>query len=80
VASGESDAAAPVGSGQDGGTHADGARPGPVQSGAAAPADTGAAPGPAAAMHQPVDPKADGARPAPASDAHASTNSTPAHT
>jgi hypothetical protein len=80
VASGESDAAAPVGSGQDGATHADGARPGPVQSGAAAPADTGAAPSPATATHQPVDPKADGARPAPASDAHASTNSTPAHT
>ena len=61
-------------------THADGARPGPLHSGPAAPADTDAAPGPATAAHHPVDPKADGARPAPASDAHASTKSTPAHT
>jgi len=80
VASGESEAAAPVGSGGDGATHADGARPGSAQSGAAVPADTGAAPSPATAAHQPVDPKADGARPAPGSDERASTNSTPAHT
>jgi len=80
VASGESDAVAPVGSGRDGATHADGARPGPLHSGPAAPADTDVAPGPATAAHHPLDPKADGARPAPTSDAHASTKSTPAHT
>jgi len=80
VASRESEAAAPVGSGGDGATHADGARPGPMHSGAAVPADTGAAPSPATAAHHPVAPKADGARPAPGSDERASTNSTPAHT
>jgi len=51
-----------------------------MHSGAAVPADTGAAPSPATAAHHPVAPKADGARPAPGSDERASTNSTPAHT